>query len=102
MIMFALCQIRRSRTAWNPQNINSILPMICKIHKKGLAKVLRYNLQAQYWHDPLAEEEFQAKSLFLADINNEGPRKNSSYAENLSSVDNLVLIKFTKVHIMVR
>jgi len=53
-------------------------------------------VQAQYWHDPLAEEEFQAKSLFLADINNEGPRKNSSYAENLSSVDNLVLIKFTK------
>ena len=27
--------------------------------------------QAQYWHDPLAEAEYAAKSLFLADINNQ-------------------------------
>jgi len=57
-------------------------------------------VQAQYWHDPLAEEEYQAKSLFLADINNAGHSKNSSYADNLSSVDNLVLIQFTKDNIV--
>ena len=28
--------------------------------------------QAQYWHDPLAEEEYAANSVFLADINNQG------------------------------
>jgi hypothetical protein len=28
--------------------------------------------QAQYWHDPLAEQTFVEKSLFLADINNQG------------------------------
>ena len=28
--------------------------------------------QAQYWHDPLAEDEYAANSVFLADINNQG------------------------------
>ena len=28
--------------------------------------------KAQYWHDPLAEEEYAANSVFLADINNQG------------------------------
>ena len=29
-------------------------------------------IQAQYWHDPLAEEEYAANSVFLSDINNQG------------------------------
>merc|ERR1719239_2101440 len=37
-------------------------------------------VQAQYWHDPLAEAEYEAKSLFLADINNQGDEKNGEYA----------------------
>ena len=27
-------------------------------------------VQAQYWHDPLDNEEYRAKSKFIADINN--------------------------------
>ena len=34
--------------------------------------LLSYLLQAQYWHDPLAEEEYLENSLYLADINNQG------------------------------
>ena len=53
-------------------------------------------IQAQYWHDPLAEQEYRANSLFLADINNEGPVKNQTYKENLAALDNLVLVQFTE------
>lgn len=28
-------------------------------------------VQAEYWHDPLAEAEYREKSIFLADINQE-------------------------------
>jgi len=56
--------------------------------------VQRALVQAQYWHDPLAEEEFAANSLFLADINNQGATKNSSYPANLALLANLVLVKF--------
>ena len=34
-------------------------------------------VQAQYWHDPLDEESYKEKSLFLADINNERPVMNT-------------------------
>ena len=51
---------------------------------------------AQYWHDPLTEEEYLQNSLFLADINNQGPVKNTSYRENLASLQNLVLVKFNQ------
>merc|ERR1711953_173273 len=53
-------------------------------------------VQAQYWHDPLAQQEYLDNSLFLADINNEGPDKNVTYKENLASLDNLVLVQFTE------
>lgn len=33
-------------------------------------------VQAQYWHDPLQEDEYRHKSQFLADINQELVRKN--------------------------
>ena len=33
--------------------------------------IQRLLVQAQYWHDPLAEEEYLQNSLFLADINNQ-------------------------------
>jgi len=58
--------------------------------------IQRLLVQAQYWHDPLAEQEFQEKSLFLADINNQGKVKNETYKENLQKLSNLVLVKFTK------
>lgn len=31
-------------------------------------------VQAEYWHDPLNEQEYKDKSVFLADINNEKVR----------------------------
>ena len=77
--------------------------------------IQRLLVQAQYWHDPLAEEEYLHNSLYLADINNQvkqratqlpirqdtfhfykGPAKNSSYRDNLASLDNLVLVKFNQ------
>ena len=53
-------------------------------------------VQAQYWHDPLAELEYQENSLYLADINNQGTVKNSTYRDNLLTLDNLVLVKFNQ------
>ena len=29
-------------------------------------------IQAQYWHDPLAEDEYVNKSIFLSKYNNQG------------------------------
>ena len=72
--------------------------------------LLSYLLQAQYWHDPLAEEEYLENSLYLADINNQGnlwlqkemalpplpgANKNSSYIAALTQLSNLVLVKFS-------
>lgn len=49
--------------------------------------------QAEYWHDPLNEEEYRQKSVFLAEINNENI-KNITYKTNLKKLNNLVLVKF--------
>ena len=35
-------------------------------------------VQAQYWHDPLNNEAYRTKSLFLADINNDKDVKNET------------------------
>merc|ERR1719334_701349 len=53
-------------------------------------------VQAQYWHDPLHFDTYVEKSLFLAEINNEKPEKNASYAENLAKLENFVMVKHTK------
>lgn len=50
-------------------------------------------VQAEYWHDPLNEEKYKTKSLFLADINNE-ETVNVNYRLNLLQLTNLVLVKF--------
>jgi len=52
-------------------------------------------VQAQYWHDPLKEEEYRTKSIFLADINNESDKGiNQSYKTNLLQLKNLILVQF--------
>ncbi|XP_028170288.1 palmitoyl-protein thioesterase 1 [Ostrinia nubilalis] len=51
-------------------------------------------VQATYWHDPLDEKTYKKKSEFLADINNE-VTINQTYIDNLNSLENLVLVKFT-------
>ncbi|XGW19174.1 hypothetical protein V3C99_003195 [Haemonchus contortus] len=57
-------------------------------------------VQAQYWHDPLHEDEYKEKSIFLADINNER-EINTDYKKNLLNLKNMLLIKFTKDHMVV-
>ncbi len=58
--------------------------------------IQRMLVQAQYWHDPLDEASYVAKNIFLADINNEREPRNETYAENLRSLDKLVLVRFTE------
>jgi len=53
-------------------------------------------VQAQYWHDPLHFDTYVEKSKFIAEINNEKAEKNSSYAINLSSLENFVMVKNTE------
>ncbi|XP_076440551.1 palmitoyl-protein thioesterase 1-like [Babylonia areolata] len=50
-------------------------------------------VQAEYWQDPLNEEEYVEKSVFLADINQER-KVNQNYKDNLLKLKNLVLVKF--------
>ncbi|KAK9374901.1 Alpha/Beta hydrolase protein [Lipomyces chichibuensis] len=51
---------------------------------------------AQYYRDPDQYDTYLERSGFLADINNERRVKNATYAENLSSLENLVLYLFTE------
>ncbi|XP_063382168.1 palmitoyl-protein thioesterase 1-like [Cydia fagiglandana] len=48
---------------------------------------------AAYWHDPLRENEYKKKSVFLADINNE-QRINELYRSNLKKLQHFVMVKF--------
>lgn len=50
-------------------------------------------VQAQYWHDPLHDDDYRNKSIFLADINNEEVL-NVDYRNNLKKLDNFVMVKF--------
>ncbi|XP_053123523.1 palmitoyl-protein thioesterase 1 isoform X2 [Hemicordylus capensis] len=50
-------------------------------------------VQAQYWHDPLNEEEYRKNSLFLADVNQERGI-NGTYKKNLMSLKKFVMVKF--------
>lgn len=50
-------------------------------------------VQAEYWHDPLNEEDYRNHSIFLADINNEIV-KNKTYIKNLLKLKNFVMVKF--------
>ncbi|XP_066970899.1 palmitoyl-protein thioesterase 1 [Macrobrachium rosenbergii] len=50
-------------------------------------------VQAQYWHDPLKEDIYREKSIFLADINND-KEINESYRTNLKKLENFVMVKF--------
>ncbi|CAF0784657.1 unnamed protein product [Didymodactylos carnosus] len=52
-------------------------------------------VQAEYWHDPHQEEEYRKKSIFLADINQEGTF-NELYKTNLLKIRNMILVKFLK------
>uniref|UniRef100_A0A0K0EZ11 Palmitoyl-protein thioesterase 1 n=1 Tax=Strongyloides venezuelensis TaxID=75913 RepID=A0A0K0EZ11_STRVS len=57
-------------------------------------------VQAQYWHDPLADNIYKEKNIFLADINNERVN-NETYKQNLMKLKNIVLVKFSKDEMVV-
>uniref|UniRef100_A0A1I7XIK0 Palmitoyl-protein thioesterase 1 n=1 Tax=Heterorhabditis bacteriophora TaxID=37862 RepID=A0A1I7XIK0_HETBA len=57
-------------------------------------------VQAQYWHDPMHEDDYRSKNIFLADINNE-KNQNKEYKKNLLYLKNLVLIKFLRDQLVI-
>ncbi|XP_054619047.1 palmitoyl-protein thioesterase 1-like [Dunckerocampus dactyliophorus] len=50
-------------------------------------------VQAQYWHDPLNDDLYKQRSLFLADINQERV-VNETYKKNLQMLNKFVMVKF--------
>lgn len=51
--------------------------------------------------DPFRLEEYLSANIFLPDINNERDVKNAMYAENLASLQRLVLYRFEKEYTVV-
>lgn len=56
--------------------------------------VQQHSTQAEYWHDPLQEELYKQKSVFLADINNEKLPRNQDYKQRIMNLKNMVLVRF--------
>lgn len=46
--------------------------------------------------DPYALSQYEKHNIFLADINNDRPAKNSTYKENLASLQRFVMFRFTE------
>jgi palmitoyl-protein thioesterase len=59
-----------------------------------LPGVRNVSIQAQYFKDPMAQDDYLKHNIFLPDINNEGHEKKAHYKDNLASLERLVLIKF--------
>lgn len=55
--------------------------------------VQEHFVQAEYWHDPIKEQDYINYSIFLADINNE-KNMNYDYRKNLMQLRNFVLVMF--------
>nr|XP_038023253.1 palmitoyl-protein thioesterase 1 [Anas platyrhynchos] len=55
--------------------------------------VQEHLVQAEYWHDPLREEDYRKSSIFLADINQERGI-NETYKKNLMALKRFVMVKF--------
>lgn len=51
-------------------------------------------IQAQYFKDPYALQQYMDSNIFLPDINNEKQHKSQHYVENMVSLDQLVLYRF--------
>lgn len=56
-----------------PINVTSICDEVRRLLNLGAYESFVQNklVQAQYWHDPVQEQKYIEKSLFLADINQE-------------------------------
>ncbi|XP_075051369.1 palmitoyl-protein thioesterase 1 [Mixophyes fleayi] len=57
--------------------------------------VQEHLVQAEYWHDPLNEEQYRNCSIFLADLNQERS-VNETYKRNLQALNKFVMVKFLK------
>lgn len=53
-------------------------------------------IQAQYFKDPYHYDKYLAHSQFLADINNERQQKSQQYKDNMLSLQQLVLVRFSE------
>lgn len=74
----------------------SICDMIRRLLDYGAYGWIQHFLvQAQYWQDPMNEDTYRNKSVFLADINCEKEKK-PEYKENLLKLANFTLVLFTK------
>jgi Palmitoyl protein thioesterase len=51
--------------------------------------------------DPFRIDDYLANNIFLPDINNERVAKNATYADNLASLERLVLYRFEKEYTVV-
>lgn len=51
--------------------------------------------------DPFRLDEYLSANVFLPDINNEREQKNATYADNLASLQRLVLYRFEKEYTVV-
>lgn len=60
-----------------------------------------FQVQAQYWHDPLDEALYASKSAFIADINNARPQKNATYKANLQTLNQMVLVVFEQDSVII-
>jgi palmitoyl-protein thioesterase len=73
---------------------------LCEIVRKLLnlgayvSFVQDHLVQAEYWQDPLNEDEYIEYSVFLADINNNRAQKNQTYKQNLLTLQNFVMVQF--------
>eukprot|EP01121_Diplochlamys_sp_Union-15-3_P016236 TRINITY_DN5489_c0_g1_i1.p1 TRINITY_DN5489_c0_g1~~TRINITY_DN5489_c0_g1_i1.p1 ORF type:complete len:303 (-),score=36.20 TRINITY_DN5489_c0_g1_i1:19-927(-) len=56
---------------------------------------------ATYWKDPFAYSDYLKYNTFLADINNERPTKNTTYKENMLSLNTVLLIYSTSDNIVI-
>ncbi len=65
-----------------PMNISfTVCDQIRKLLNLGAYEsfVQDHLVQAEYWHDPMQEQEYVAKSVFIADINQEKVWLNFDY-----------------------
>jgi len=56
-------------------------------------EIQEYSVQAQYWHDPLQEDLYKTKGIFMPAINNYGSY-NQTYKDNLLSLQNFAMVQF--------
>ncbi|KAG8451642.1 hypothetical protein GDO86_003728 [Hymenochirus boettgeri] len=78
-----------------PGEISKICDQIRKVLNFGAYTryVQEHLVQAEYWHDPLNEDEYRNSSIFLADINQE-KQLNNSYKNNIQLLEKFVMVKF--------